>query len=143
MEENRSTPLILVVENDPRVRQLIMEWINHSDLECRFAEADGSKAAFAQVKNEPPDVILMDISMPYVDGIQTTRVIHRIAPEIPVVMLTIMEESHYKAEARKAGALDFVNKREMTTRLLPVLKRVLKKNDTRSRTTLLSNPSLP
>ena len=143
MEENRSIPLILVVENDPRVRQLIVEWIQHAGLGCRFAEADGSKEAFAQVKNEPPDAILMDISMPYVDGIQATRVIQRIAPEIPVVMLTILEESHYKEEARRAGAVDYVNKREMTSRLLPVLKRALNRSGRSPETAFLSNPSQP
>jgi len=128
MNQRKHLPLILIVENDPRVRRLTREWIQHTDLQCRFAEAADSKEAFAQVRHEVPDLILMDISMPFVDGIEATRVIHRIEPQVPVVMLTIHEEDLYKEEALKAGASAYVNKRDMTTRLIPVIRSFLSQN---------------
>lgn len=73
-------------------------------------EAGGGVAAIEKAEEIDPDLILMDLSMPDIDGIEAMRRIHRTKPEMPVVFLTAHADPGIEKEARKAGASGFLAK---------------------------------
>ena len=115
---------IMIVEDRDMISQAIEDMLTISGYEVVSSVEDG-KTAIDTYPSSKPDIVLMDISMPFVDGIETTRVIKRIAPETRVVMLSIHENNYYRADAIQAGALAYVNKREMTTKLIPILQEII------------------
>ena len=71
------------------------------------------------------DVVLMDIGLPGMNGIEGTRRMHQSTPRTPVVMLSILDDAAHVAMAIDAGAVAFVSKRRMRSELPGVLKAVL------------------
>lgn len=80
---------------------------------------------------QPPDMILMDIGLPQMNGIEATKRIKATVPQVQVVMLTIYEDPDCRADATHVGASAYVPKRKMHTELIPVMA------------TLLSNQASP
>ena len=87
-----------------------------------IGEASSGKEALALVQQLCPDVVLMDIEMPDMDGISTTAVLRTIAPQSVVVILSIHDDSRMRARAQKAGAMAFVEKRGSMEALLAVIR---------------------
>ena len=75
-----------------------------------IAEAEDGQAAIEAVDELRPDVVLMDYSMPVLDGIEATRVISTKFPDVRVIILTIYDETPVIENARKAGAVDCICK---------------------------------
>ena len=73
------------------------------------------------------DVVLMDIGLPGMNGIEGTRHVHERAPALPVVMLSIRDDRAHVAAAMEAGAVAFVSKRRMRSELPGVLRGVLER----------------
>jgi DNA-binding NarL/FixJ family response regulator len=88
-------------------------------------EAKSEEEAFSLVSNRLPDIVLMDIGLPEMKGIEATRRIKGIFPQVQVVMLTSHEGSEYEADAATAGASAFVVKRKMVSQLIPVVEGLL------------------
>jgi DNA-binding NarL/FixJ family response regulator len=70
----------------------------------------GAKAALASIQKETPDIILMDIHMPEMDGIELTKVIHRKYPDIKILMLTTFGYDDYVKDAMNYGAVGYLLK---------------------------------
>jgi DNA-binding NarL/FixJ family response regulator len=118
-------PTILIVEDYEMVRALLHEWLGTAFPDCRFQEAHSGEEAIALASASPPEVVLMDIGLTQMNGIEATRHIKAIAPQTQVVMLTIHEDDAYRADASAAGASAYVPKRKMQTELLPALRALL------------------
>ncbi|MDI3299357.1 MAG: response regulator transcription factor, partial [Bacillota bacterium] len=73
-------------------------------------EVGNGEEAIAAVERLRPDLVLMDVNMPVMNGIEATRQIHRAHPEIPVVMLTVSDRDENLFEAIKAGAQGYLLK---------------------------------
>jgi CheY-like chemotaxis protein len=86
--------------------RLIME---EPDMEVAGEASDG-RAAVEMSRRLHPDVILMDVSMPAMTGVEATRVIHAESPDIRIIALSMYEEPERAAEMRKAGAVDYLAK---------------------------------
>jgi two-component system NarL family response regulator len=119
---------ILIVEDHDALRFSMREWLSAALPDCRFSEAKSGEEAVTQTLAHPPDIVLMDIGLPKMNGIEATRRIKAIAPRAQVVMVTFYEAIDYQADALAAGASAYVVKYRMHDELIPVL------------TTLLSNP---
>lgn len=94
---------------------------NHPDLEV-IGEAAGGKEAIDLATRHKPDVVLMDVSMPDVDGAEATRRIKELAPEVNVLALTIHEEEAYFFRMLKAGANGYIPKRASPQILLTAIR---------------------
>ena len=118
-------PTIFMVEDHKTFRHTLRDWLITCFEECRFMEAGSGEEAVALAAGEPPDVVLMDIGLPGMDGIQATRRIKETAPQAQVVVLTMHEGPEYEAAAAAAGACAFISKRTVVTDLVPVLERLM------------------
>lgn len=118
-------PTILIVEDHDSVRKSLHEWLNDAFPDCSFLEAKSGEEAVALVQTKPPDIVLMDISLPRMSGIDATRFIKSVIPKVNVVILTVHETNEYKANAIAAGAIAYVTKRKMHRELIPILEKIL------------------
>ena len=73
-------------------------------------EASNGQEAVRLAQQLEPDVILMDVTMPFLDGVEATRLIHRARPAMPVVMLTMHADSDVMSRAIQAGAVGYLVK---------------------------------
>jgi two-component system, NarL family, response regulator NreC len=113
---------LLLVDDHQVVRSgLRMLLSNESDVEI-VGEAGTAREALELVKSLMPDVVLMDIGLPDLSGIDATRTIKRTNPEIAVVALTIHEDEEYFFKMLEAGAGGYVPKRAAPEELLTAIR---------------------
>src|SRR5690349_4282934 len=114
---------LVLVDDQETVRQgLKMRLLLEPDI-IVIGEASNGKEALALVQHLHPNVVLMDIEMPEMDGITATAALRTIVPRSAVVILSIHEDSVTQARARMAGAAAFVEKRGSTEELLTAIHR--------------------
>jgi DNA-binding NarL/FixJ family response regulator len=101
---------VLVVDDHPAFRRALSSALSLvEDIEVA-GEAGGGIAACEEAERLHPDAIIMDLSMPDLDGIGAMKRIHETQPEVPVVILTAHADEGVEREAREAGASGFVAK---------------------------------
>ncbi len=116
---------ILIVEDHDAVRRSLRDWLQVEFPQCRVIEAASGEEAIALTRVESPRLVVMDISLPGMSGIEATRRIKATLPSAQVVMLTIHEDDAHRADAATAGASAYVTKRVMQTELVPTLAALL------------------
>jgi DNA-binding NarL/FixJ family response regulator len=111
----------LVVDDHPAFRRALTSALRLvKDVEVA-GEAGGGVAAAEQVEALEPDLVLMDLSMPDLNGIDAMRRIHTKQPGLPVVILTAHADAGIEREARQAGASGFLAKGTPLDDILVVL----------------------
>jgi DNA-binding NarL/FixJ family response regulator len=118
-------PFLLIVEDHDALRASLREWIQAVFPWCTVLEARSGEEALGTSRQSPPVVVLMDIGLPGINGIETTRRLTGSVPGARVVMLTILDSDGYRRTATEAGACAFVAKSQMHTELLPLLGALL------------------
>ncbi|MBI3013955.1 MAG: response regulator transcription factor [Candidatus Tectomicrobia bacterium] len=115
---------VLVVDDHPLFRQGVASLLREqTDMEI-VGEAEDGAQALNRIQALLPDVILMDIQMPIVDGIEATRKIKEILPNSKVIILTVAEEEHSLFEAIKSGADGYLLKKIGSQALLQAIRGV-------------------
>ncbi|HXM90593.1 MAG TPA: response regulator, partial [Candidatus Dormibacteraeota bacterium] len=94
---------ILVVDDEPQIRRVLRTTLTAEGY--TIIEARDGTEAFEKVRDAKPDLILLDMNMPGVDGLQTCREI-RTSSEVPIIMLTVRSAEKDKVRALDAGADD-------------------------------------
>jgi two-component system KDP operon response regulator KdpE len=115
---------ILVVDDEPRMIRFIRLNLEHDGYDV--AEAADGLAALRQVRDALPDLVLLDVAMPELDGFETLRLLREIS-SLPVIMLTARGEEDDRVRGLELGADDYVTKpfspRELVSRVRAVLRR--------------------
>jgi DNA-binding response OmpR family regulator len=116
---------ILVVDDDPGIRDSLFAFLSRSGFEVSLAQ-DGQHALDMLPKTRP-DLIILDVMMPRLDGRETLRRLRREGSWLPVILLTQVGEATERAMALEEGADDYINKpfeaHELVARIRAVLRR--------------------
>lgn len=119
---------VLVVDDHAVVRQGLTSLLNNEpDIEIVNEAADGAEALDLS-RDLMPDVVLMDINMPGMNGIDATRVIHSEMPGIKVIGLSMFEEAERAAEMRDAGAVSYVAKSAQSSAVAAAIRAAMVQN---------------
>jgi DNA-binding NarL/FixJ family response regulator len=116
---------ILIVENHSVVRKAMRDWLQAEFPQFRILVAVSGEEAIALAHSELPRLIVMEIRLAGLNGIETTRQIKAALPLAQIVMLTIHADDIYCAEAKAAGASACVTKQKMHSELVPTLAALL------------------
>jgi two-component system response regulator MprA len=125
-------PHVLVVDDDRAVRESLRRSLEFNGYEVSLAE-DGA-AALAGISGTNPDAIVMDVMMPRLDGIETTRALRSVGNQVPILVLTARDAVGDRVEGLDAGADDYLTKPfaldELLARLRALLRRAAPESET-------------
>ena len=113
--------LVLVVDDDEMLRRLVRIVLEADDYEV--VEASSGKEAIERLTIVAPDVVVLDVMMPGIDGVETCRRLH--AGDVKVVMLTAGRDPALEARCREAGADAFLTKPFSSIHLLDVIEELV------------------
>jgi pilus assembly protein CpaE len=117
-----TTKHVLIVDDVPQVRRELRTLLPLLDEIDIVGEADNGQDAIELAATLRPDVILMDVEMPIVDGLAATRRIKQQCPTCRVIVLSIYNDESIRAKARSAGADDFIDKGASLAALLQAIQ---------------------
>jgi two-component system chemotaxis response regulator CheY len=116
---------VLIADDNAFVRQRLAELFSREpDFEV-CAVAENGKMAIDDAQELHPDLILLDFSMPVMNGIDAARALKGLMPEVPIVMFSIHGDAFTEKEARSAGVAALVSKFEDVSELLSIARKLL------------------
>jgi len=124
-ESPRKTAKVLIVDDHPILRQGLAELIDHEeDLEV-CAQAEDANQALSAIKKMPPDIAIVDIALKEASGVELIKDIKAQHPQLPVLALSMHEESLYAKRVLRAGATGYIMKQEATEDVIAAIRKVL------------------
>lgn len=115
---------ILIVDDSSEFRHQLKKFLLYESEINIVGEASNGKQGIAKAIKLKPDIVIMDVSMPVLNGLDATRQILAVIPETRVVMLSIYDIDEYKQAASETGAVGYVIKKNVVSELLPTINRV-------------------
>jgi DNA-binding NarL/FixJ family response regulator len=116
---------ILIVDDHPVVRLGLRRAIEDSPFLTVCCEADSEAAALQSLRRSRPDLAVVDLSLGQGNGLDLIRQLHDALPDLPVLVLSIHDETLFAERALKAGARGYVMKQEPLEQLVEAIERVL------------------
>jgi two-component system, OmpR family, response regulator MprA len=137
-------PRVLVVDDDKAVRESLRRSLEFNGYDVALA-ADGAEA-LAGIAATAPDVVVMDVMMPRLDGLEATRALRTAGNDLPILVLTARDAVGDRVEGLDAGADDYLTKpfalQELLARLRALLRRVIPREDAPDETLTFSDLSM-
>jgi DNA-binding NarL/FixJ family response regulator len=124
-EQGRNIRLLLV-DDDAGFRSTLRQLLEQRVEAQVLGEAGSGEEAIRLTNELRPDVVLMDLAMPRMNGLEATRQLKARWPDLAVVILTVHDEDVYRRTAFAAGATAFLQKKMLGVDLWPTLVRILK-----------------
>ena len=115
---------VLLADDHSIVRAGLRRLIEESGDIAVIAEAADGQEAIQQAYNTSPDVAVIDISMPGMDGLEVVSQLHSYDPKLPILILTMHEEEQYVVRAIGVGAMGYVTKRSAPEALVKAIHKV-------------------
>jgi len=115
----------MIVDDHLVVREGLKQLLEVDDEIQVIAQASNGLECLRQLDKHSPDLIFMDVRMPGISGIETTRLIHQKYPRIKIIMLTIYDDDQYVTEAIQAGASGYVLKKVQRDELIQIIHLVM------------------
>jgi DNA-binding response OmpR family regulator len=116
--------VILVVDDEPQITRLARDYLTRDGF--RVVTAHDGPTALAQARHEPPDLVVLDLNLPGMDGLEVCRALRRVS-DVPIIMLTARAEETDRLIGLELGADDYIVKpfspRELVARVRAVLRR--------------------
>lgn len=115
---------VAIVDDQRDIRDGLRKLLETTDgFSCTGAYAD-ARSAIKGIRAVPPDVVLMDVDLPDISGIECVRTLKRKMPELDVIMLTAYTEDEYIFQALKAGAYGYLTKNVFPSKLLSAIREI-------------------
>lgn len=115
---------VVIVEDDPGLRDQLLKVLGSAgDIDCLYAVGSGEEAV-KKIPMRPPDVVLMDINLPGMSGIECAAKLKKAMPKTEIVMLTIYEDAESIFRALKAGASGYLIKSSHPEKLFQAIRDV-------------------
>ena len=130
---------VLVVEDDAALREAIVDTLELADYQC--LEADSGEAALLQLKKQSLDLIISDVQMPGIDGLQMLRSMRNQHVDTPVIMMTAFAKVDDAVIAMREGAIDYLSKPFSTETLLKLVQRHLPLTEQPTTAVVAEDPS--
>lgn len=116
---------VLIVDDHPIVRQGLALLINREPDVAVCGDAEEAASALRRIEELNPDIVIVDISLNGPDGLDLLKSIRIRYPSLPVLILSMLDESLYVERALHAGANGYIMKQEATERVLVAIRRIL------------------
>jgi DNA-binding NarL/FixJ family response regulator len=116
---------VFVVDDHPIVRQGLALLIDQEPDLVVCGAAEEAESALAAIAESRPDILVIDISLPGRDGIDLLKTIRSVNSSLPILVLSMHDESTYAERALRAGANGYIMKQEATENVLVALRRIL------------------
>jgi DNA-binding NarL/FixJ family response regulator len=130
MTENESPHLvekrILIVDDHPMTRNGIAAWIRREPDLSVCAEAENAEQALDEVSTSKPDLVLTDITLPGKSGVELIKDLHAMQPNLPILVISMHDESVYAERVLRAGARGYVMKHEGGDQAIRAIRQVLR-----------------
>jgi len=128
---------ILIVEDEASIRRVLVKILSEEDKTHEIYEAEDGLIALNKIKKENFDLVLCDIKMPKMDGIEVLEFTKKIKPEIPIVMISGHGDLDTAVDSMKKGAYDYISKPPDLNRLLNTVRNAIDKKNLTLENTLL------
>jgi DNA-binding NarL/FixJ family response regulator len=115
---------VLVVDDNEAFLRVATDFLRRHDDLIVVGAICGGEEALAQAQDLQPQVILIGLDMPGLTGLETISRLRKVLPDVGIIALTLLEGNAYRQAAMAAGADELVPKAELTTELLPAIRRV-------------------
>ncbi|WP_297868362.1 sigma-54 dependent transcriptional regulator [uncultured Flavobacterium sp.] len=118
---------ILIIEDEAAIRRVLTKILSEENDSYKVEEAEDGLLGIEKVKNEDYDLILCDIKMPKMDGVEVLEAVKKIKPEIPMVMISGHGDLETAINTMRLGAFDYISKPPDLNRLLNTVRNALDK----------------
>jgi DNA-binding NtrC family response regulator len=118
-------PKILIIEDEAAIRRVLTKILSEESDTYKVEEAEDGLSGIEKIKNEDYDLVLCDIKMPKMDGVEVLEAIKKIKPEIPVVMISGHGDLETAVNTMRIGAFDYISKPPDLNRLLNTVRNAL------------------
>ncbi|SDZ74142.1 DNA-binding transcriptional response regulator, NtrC family, contains REC, AAA-type ATPase, and a Fis-type DNA-binding domains [Bizionia paragorgiae] len=120
---------ILVIEDEAAIRRVLVKILSEENDKYELFEAEDGLAGIEKIKKEDFDLVLCDIKMPKMDGVEVLEAIKKIKPEIPIVMISGHGDLDTAVNTMRLGAFDYISKPPDLNRLLNTVRHALDKKE--------------
>ena len=120
---------ILVIEDEAAIRRVLTKILSEENETYQVEEAEDGLVGLEKIKNDDYDLVLCDIKMPKMDGVEVLEAIKKIKPEIPVVMISGHGDLDTAVNTMRLGAFDYISKPPDLNRLLNTVRNALDKKE--------------
>jgi DNA-binding NarL/FixJ family response regulator len=116
---------IFLVDDHPLVREWLSQLIQREDDLAVCGEAEDTQEALSKIEETKPDIVVADISLKNTHGLELVKDLQARLPSLPVLVLSMHDESLYAERVLRAGAKGYITKQEATKKILQAVRQVL------------------
>lgn len=122
-------PKILIIEDEAAIRRVLVKILSEENDTYEVEEAEDGLAGMEKIKKEDYDLVLCDIKMPKMDGVEVLEATRKIKPEIPIVMISGHGDLDTAVNTMRLGAFDYISKPPDLNRLLNTVRHALDRKE--------------
>ena len=125
LESQKKMSKILIIEDEAAIRRVLVKILSEENDSYQVDEAEDGVAGLEKIKNNDYDLVLCDIKMPKMDGVELLEAVKKIKPEIPMVMISGHGDMETAINTMRLGAFDYISKPPDLNRLLNTVRNAL------------------
>ncbi len=116
---------VLIVEDYKEFRVMVKNYLETQNLDFQISEADSGEMGILAAVKEKPDIVLMDIRLPDMNGLEAASEIKKRIPECEIIILTMFETEAFRSVFKSNHISAYIGKSELYDKLIPQMKAIL------------------